>query len=137
MNTVILMGRLTKDPEIRQGSTVKVASYTLAVDPRRRPENRELSASFIPVKAFDKGADFAQEWLHKGTKVIVKGRLQTGSYTKQDGTKAYTWDVIAEDQEFAESKSVAEQNAVQNPGKPADNFLDIADAVDDPGLPFV
>ena len=137
MNSVYLMGRLTKDPEIRQGTTTKVASYTLAVKGRRRAENTELDTSFIPVKAFDKGADFAQNWLHKGTKIVLRGRLQTGKYTNKDGQTVYTWDVIAEDQEFAESKAESEQHAVQTGTKPGDDFMVVPDALDDSGLPFV
>ena len=137
MNNVILMGRLTKDPEIKETVQTKVASYTLAVDRRKRAENGQSEADFISIKAFGKSADFAQNYLHKGTKLVVRGRIQTGKYTKQDGTTVYTTDVIVDDQEFAESKAAAEQNAVQTGTKPADNFLDMTDAVDDPGLPFV
>ncbi len=137
MNNVILMGRLTRDPEIKETTTTKVASYTLAVDRTKKAENGEKVADFISIKAFDKKADFAQNYLHKGTKLVVRGRIQTGKYTNKDGITVYTTDVVVDDQEFAESKSSAEQSAVQTGKKPEDNFLDIADAVDDPGLPFV
>lgn len=134
MNQVILMGRLTADPKINEGTT-KVASYTLAVDRRKRAENGQNEADFISCKAFTKSADFAQNWLHKGTKIIVRGRLQTGKYTKQDGTTVYTTDVIVDDQEFAESKAQSEQAAVES-GKPSAEFMVIPDALDDTGLPF-
>lgn len=97
MNNVVLMGRLTKDPEIRQGETM-VARYTLAVD-RRKGE-----ADFISCVAFGKGAEFAEKYLHKGTKISVLGRLQTGSYTDKEGRKIYTTDVVVNEQEFCESK---------------------------------
>lgn len=134
MNSIILMGRLTADPKINEGS-VKVASYTLAVDRRKRPENGEQTADFITCKAFGKSADFAQNWLHKGTKLVVRGRIQTGKYMNKDGVTVYTTDVIVDDQEFAESKAEAEKKSVET-GKPTDDFLKI-DPVDDPGLPFV
>lgn len=137
MNNVVLMGRLTADPKINEGS-VKVASYTLAVDRTKKAENGEKVSDFISIKAFDKKADFAQNYLHKGTKLIVRGRIETGSYTKQDGTKVYTTEVIADEQEFAESKAASEANAVETGNKPAqDEFVPIPDDVDDSGLPFV
>ena len=137
MNSVILMGRLTREPEIKETTTTKLASYTLAVERRKRAENGENEADFISCKAFGKTADFAQNWLHKGTKLVVRGRIQTGKYTKQDGTTVYTTDVIVDDQEFAESRAANEQATVQT-GKPADNeFMIVPDALDDSGLPFV
>ena len=137
MNSVVLSGRLTKEPKISGEGDKKVAFYTLAVERKKKAENGEEKADFISIKAFGKTADFVQNWLHKGTKMIIRGHIQTGSYTNKDGVTVYTTDVVVDDQEFAESKSVAEQNAVQTGTKPADNFLDIQDAVDDPGLPFV
>ena len=134
MNQVILMGRLTRDPDIKETTTTKIASYTLAVERRKRPENGEDNADFISCKGFSKSADFAQNWLHKGTKIIVRGRLQTGKYTKQDGTTVYTTDVVVEDQEFCESKAVAEQRSVET-GKPTELFI-VPDTLDDDGLPF-
>ena len=107
MNRVVLMGRLTRDPEARQSQAaepVTIARYTLAVDRRRRKEE-EQSADFISCVAFGKAGEFAEKYLHKGTKICVSGRIQTGSYTRQDGTKAYTTDVVIEEQEFAESKA--------------------------------
>ena len=115
MNKVILMGRLTKDPDIRKAGETQVAKYSLAVDRRFKKDE----ADFISCTAFGKGAEFAEKWLHKGTKVVVTGRIQTGSYEK-DGRKVYTTDVIVEDQEFAESKKT-------------DDFVDVSE---DEGLPF-
>lgn len=106
MNKVILMGRLTRDPEVRysQGEqATAVARYTLAVD--RRGRNQENSADFIQCVAFGKAAEFAERYLHKGTKIVLTGRIQTGSYTNKDGQRVYTTDIVVEDQEFAESKT--------------------------------
>ena len=106
MNKVILMGRLTRDPEVRytQGEqAMAVARYTLAVD--RRGKNQENSADFIQCVAFGKAGEFAERYLHKGTKIVMTGRIQTGSYTNKEGQRVYTTDVVAEDQEFAESKT--------------------------------
>lgn len=100
-NKVLLMGRLTKDPEIRTGNT-QVARYTLAVD--RRFSNSEEKTDFINIVAFGKSAEFAEKYLKKGMKILVTGRIQTGSYTDKDGKKVYTTDIVAEDQEFCESK---------------------------------
>ena len=106
MNKVILMGRLTRDPEVRysQGdNAMAIARYTLAVDRRfNRNNNDENSADFIGCVAFGKSAEFAERYLHKGTKIVATGRIQTGSYVNKDGVKVYTTDVVVEDQEFAE-----------------------------------
>ena len=93
MNKVILMGRLTRDPEVRYSQATAVARYTLAVD--RRGRNQENSADFIQCVAFGKAAEFAERYLHKGTKIVLTGRIQTGSYTNRDGQKVYTTDVVA------------------------------------------
>lgn len=119
MNKVILMGRLTRDPEVRQAGETQVSRYTLAVDRRFKKDE----ADFIRCVAFGKGAEFAEKYLHQGTKVVVSGRIQTGSYDDKDGKKVYTTDVIVEDQEFAESKKAAVN----------DDFIDVKD---DEGLPF-
>lgn len=106
MNKVILLGRLTRDPDIRytQGAEpMEIARYTLAVDRRMKREG-EAAADFISCVTFGKTAEVAEKYLHKGTKIIIAGRLQTGSYTDRDGRKVYTTEVIVEDQEFAESK---------------------------------
>lgn len=113
MNIVTLMGRLARDPEVRYTQGEKpmcVANYTLAVDRPRKKEG-EQAADFISCVAFGRSAEFAEKYLHKGLKVVVTGRIQTGSYTNRDGQKVYTTDVVVEDQEFAESKSASDINA--------------------------
>ena len=112
MNKVILMGRLTRDPDIRytQGdNSMCIARYTLAVDRRfnRSAGNDGSNADFIPCVAFGKSAEFVEKYLKKGTKMAVTGRIQTGSYTNKDGVKVYTTEVVVEDQEFAESKNAS------------------------------
>ena len=145
MNKVILMGRLTRDPEVRysQGEqATAVARYTLAVD--RRGRNQENSADFIACVAFGKAAEFAERYLRKGTKIVLTGRIQTGSYTNKDGQKVYTTDVIVEDQEFAESKAASDNYRGGNfggqaaPSAPtaggsgsADGFMNIPDGIDE------
>lgn len=116
MNKVLLLGRLTKDPDIRQSQgaePVTIARYTLAVDRRARKQDGQ-QADFISCVAFGKAGEFAEKYLHKGTKICVSGRIQTGSYTRQDGTKAYTTDVVIEEQEFAESKADAGRSAMDD-----------------------
>lgn len=110
MNKVILMGRLARDVDARytQGENAMcIARYTLAVDRRTGKKDAEQTADFISIVAFGKAGEFAEKYLHKGTKVVVTGRIQTGSYTNKDGQKVYTTDVVAEDQEFCESKNAA------------------------------
>ena len=156
MNKVILMGRLTRDPDIRytQGeNSMAIARYTIAVDRRvRRAEggNNEQSADFIGCVAFGRSAEFAEKYLHQGTKICVEGRIQTGSYTNKDGQKVYTTDVVVENQEFAESKNAAASNGgsynagrnyggsgASNEGSSiGDGFMNIPDGVEDEGLPF-
>jgi len=165
MNKVILMGRLTREPEVRysQGERqMAIARYTLAVDRRGRSNNNgEATADFIQCVAFDRAAEFAEKYLHQGTKMLVTGRIQTGSYTNRDGQKVYTTDVIVEDQEFAESKASSDNNGGYNnnynggysnnsgwrgssasAARPvpseavAPGFMNIPDGVDDEGLPF-
>ena len=147
MNKVILMGRLTRDPEVRYSAgenSTAVARYTLAVDRRfRRNNDGEQTADFIGCVAFGRSAEFAEKYFRQGLKVIVTGRIQTGSYTNKDGQRVYTTDVVVEDQEFAESKaSVASSEAAytpsrSNPAAPAgDGFMNIPDGVEDEGLPF-
>ena len=136
MNKAILMGRLTKDPEIRKGKTSKgeemlVARYTLAIDRR----GKDAGADFISCVVFGKGAEFAEKYLKKGIKIAVTGRIQTGDYTNKDGQKVYTTDVIIEEQEFAESKA-ASGTAQTNPqSAPDDEFVPIPDNLED-ALPF-
>ena len=161
MNKVILMGRLTRDPDIRYSAGENAnafARYTLAVDrrfTRRDGQDSQQTADFISCVAFGRSAEFAEKYLHQGTKVVVTGRIQTGSYTNRDGQKVYTTDVVVEDQEFAESKSVSDSNrqmsapapayreAAPAPAAPApsqasapgDGFMNIPDGIDEE-LPF-
>ena len=114
MNKVILMGRLTREPDIRytQGNnSIAVARYTLAVDRRYKKDGEEQQADFINCIAFGKSAEFAEKYYHKGIKIIIEGRIQTGSYTNKDGQKVYTTDIVVDYQEFAESKSASEANS--------------------------
>ena len=142
MNKVILMGRLTRDPEVRyaQGNGTAVARYTLAVD-RRFKRDGEASADFIGCVVFGKAAEFAEKYLRQGMKIAISGRIQTGSYTNRDGAKVYKTEVVVEDQEFAESKS-SRDGAAYYPPKPtpssapagsADGFMDVSA---DEELPF-
>lgn len=145
MNKVILMGRLTRDPEVRysQGdNAMAVARYTLAVDRRFNRNNDDQTADFISCVAFGRSGEFAEKYLHKGTKIAITGRIQTGSYTNKDGVKVYTTDVVVEDQEFAESKNSAGSgdSGFAPAGRPApaaagDGFMNIPDGIDEE-LPF-
>ena len=145
MNKVILMGRLTRDPEVRysQGdNAMAVARYTLAVDRRSNRNNDDQTADFISCVAFGRSGEFAEKYLHKGTKIAITGRIQTGSYTNKDGVKVYTTDVVVEDQEFAESKNSAGSgdSGFAPAGRPApaaagDGFMNIPDGIDEE-LPF-
>ena len=147
MNKVILMGRLTRDPDVRysQGdSPMAIARYTLAVDRRFRRDNDQQTADFISCVAFGRNGEFAEKYLHQVTKIVAEGRIQTGSYTNKDGNKVYTTEVVVENQEFAESKASASNNeggfqpqAQSAPTAPAgDGFMNIPDGVEDVGLPF-
>lgn len=138
MNKAILMGRLTRDPDIRYGGANNscVARYSLAVV-RRFKQDGQPDADFINCVAFGKNGEFAEKYLQKGTKIVVCGRIQTGSYTNRDGQKVYTTDVVVEEQEFAENKaSGANQNAQQaiNPAS-ADGFMQIPDSIEEE-MPF-
>ncbi len=150
MNKVELIGRLTRDPEVKytQGQEpMAVARYTLAVD-RRRGRQQEQTADFISCVAFGKGGEFAEKYLHKGIKIAVTGRIQTGSYTKQDGTKVYTTDVVVEEHEFCESKSANDvaqtqsfintavgSSSTRSETRAIDGFMSIPDGIDEE-LPF-
>ena len=143
MNRVILMGRLTRDPEVRytQGErSMAVARYTLAVDRRgrRNQDGNEQTADFINIVAFDRAGEFAEKYFRQGMRVLVSGRIQTGSYTNKEGQRVYTTDIIADDQEFADSKN-ASAGGKQAPemGKLiGDGFMSIPDGVEDESLPF-
>ena len=147
MNKVILMGRLTRDPEVRVTAGEKpmtYARYTLAVDRRNRGENGEQTADFISCVAFNRTAEFAEKHLHQGIKIVVSGRIQTGSYTNKDGQKVYTTDVVVEEQEFAESKNAGANNGSLSSGDrlapdaaaSPDGFMNLPTGVEDEGLPF-
>lgn len=156
MNKVILMGRLTRDPDIRSanGETVTtVARFTLAVDRRFGRKEGEQNADFIGCVAFGRTAEFAERYLRQGIKVAVTGRIQTGSYTNRDGQKVYTTDVVLDDIEFAESKAASDANRsnmgmgggyqptpapapMPSPmGAAGDGFMNIPDGIDEE-LPF-
>ena len=152
MNKVILMGRLTRDPEVRYSSgdnSMAIARYTLAVDRRfRRNNDGEATADFIGCVAFGRSAEFAEKYFRQGLKVVVTGRIQTGSYVNRDGQKVYTTDVVVEDQEFAESKAASMSHgdggygaSAPAPSKPApsaasgDGFMNRPDGIDEE-LPF-
>lgn len=151
MNKVILMGRLTRDPEVRYSAgdnSMAIARYTLAVDRRFGRRDGEATADFIGCVAFGRSAEFAEKYFRQGLKVVVTGRIQTGSYTNRDGQKVYTTDVVVEDQEFAESKAASAEHGVMpaapgpRPSAPApsqasagDGFMNIPDGIDEE-LPF-
>ena len=152
MNKVILMGRLTRDPEVRysQGEqATAIARYTVAVDRRFRRDSDSQSADFIGCVAFGRQAEFAEKYLRKGIKIALTGRIQTGSYTNRDGQKVYTTEVVVEEQEFAESKASSDSYAASHPQQSApsapsmpnpvsasaDGFMNIPDGIDEE-LPF-
>ena len=149
MNKVILMGRLTRDPEVRysQGeNALAIARYTLAVDRRAARREGEATADFINCVAFGRSAEFAERYLRQGTKIVVSGRIQTGSYTNRDGQKVYTTEVVVEEHEFAESKGSSDMNRGNNSFQAAapapapafdagDGFMNIPDGIDEE-LPF-
>ena len=147
MNKVILMGRLTRDPEVRysQGERpIAVARYTLAVN-RTFKRAGEPDADFINCVTFGRSAEFAEKYFRQGIQIVVSGRIQTGSYTNRDGVKVYTTDIVVEDQEFAESKAASDQSASAYNSRPAaasapsapvgDGFMNIPDGLDEE-LPF-
>jgi len=147
MNKVILMGRLTRDPEVRysQGETpLAVARYSLAVDRRVSRNNTngdEQTADFINCVAFGRTGEFAEKYFHKGTKIAITGRIQTGSYTNKEGARVYTTEVVVEEQEFAESKNASSQNGgyvAEQPAQSAgaiDGFMNVPEGLNDE-LPF-
>ena len=152
MNKVILMGRLTRDPEVRysQGENARaVARYTLAVNRRIQKDGDQQTADFINCLAFGRTAEFAEKYYRQGTKVVISGRIQTGSYTNRDGVKVYTTEVVVEEQEFAESKSNQQQSGKNNETTPdldvsqappnltgdSDGFMNIPEGIDEE-LPF-
>ena len=150
MNKVILMGRLTRDPDVKYtagDNPMAIARYTLAVDRRFKREN-EATADFISCVAFGKAAEFSEKYFRQGIRIVVSGRIQTGSYTNRDGNKVYTTDVVVEEQEFAENKNNAagnnnvqdntaagQQSGNQGVSVDADGFMNIPDGIDEE-LPF-
>lgn len=141
MNKVLLMGRLTRDPDIRSTAgeqPLTVARYTLAVD-RKFKQGEERKADFISCVCFGKSAEFAEKYLRKGVKLAISGRIQTGSYQNKDGQTVYTTDVIVEEQEFAESKSAqAQEQAGPVTGSCGSDsgFVSIPDGISEDELPF-
>ncbi len=148
MNKVILMGRLTRDPEVRysQGdNATAIARFTLAVDRRIKRDN-EASVDYINCVSFGRSAEFAEKYFHKSTKIVIAGRIQTGSYTNKDGQKVYTTDIVIEEQDFAESKAASQQNNSGNAQNASNNQQaqqpklqtspDGFMSADDEGLPF-
>ena len=139
MNKVVLMGRLTRDPEVRysQGeNALAIARYTLAVD-RRFKRDGEQTADFISCVAFGKQGEFAEKYLKQGMKVAITGRIQTGSYTNRDGNKVYTTDVVVEEHEFCESKMSSSGQGRPAPADAnAEGFMNIPDNISTNDLPF-
>lgn len=137
MNKVILIGRLTRDPEVRysQGDNpTAVARYSLAVDRRFKREG-EPDADFINCVAFGKQGEFAEKYLTKGVKIAVTGRIQTGSYTNKDGQKVYTTDIVVEEHEFCESKGSSGSGSAPAPQTDENGFMNIPDGLEEE-LPF-
>lgn len=138
MNKIILMGRLTRDPEVRYSQGEKpmaIARYTLAVE-RKFKRDSEPNADFINCIAFGKNGEFAEKYLHKGIKIAIEGRIQTGSYTNKDGQKVYTTDIVVESHEFCESKNASQGERPQPmPQTGSDGFMSIPDGIDEE-LPF-
>lgn len=140
MNKVVLMGRLTRDPEVRysQGeSAMAVARYSIAVD---RPTSRnaggdQATADFINCVAFGRNGEFAEKYLHKGTKILIEGRIQTGSYTNKDGNKVYTTDIVVERHEFVESRNSEGGSFTSPMPTPENGFINVPDGIDD-DIPF-
>ena len=140
MNKVILMGRLTRDTEVRYSAgenSLAIARYTLAVD-RRFKRDGEATADFISCVVFGKQAEFAEKYFRQGIRIVVSGRIQTGSYTNRDGVKVYTTEVVVEEQEFAESKAVSDSHVNRSASQPAapdmadssaEGFMNIPDEI--------
>lgn len=137
MNKALLMGRLTRDAEIKRSGETTIAKFTVAVDRRFKRQNEEQTADFIGCTAFGKTAEFLERFGHKGTKFVIEGRIQTGSYTDQEGARRHTFDVIAEQVEFAESKNAGGGAPIASPehAVDADGFVDIPDNIDEE-VPF-
>ena len=130
MNSILLTGRLTRDPECRNGNGTSVCRYTLAVD-RRFKRDGQPDADFFNCTAFGKSAEFAEKYFRQGMRVNVRGSMQSDNYTKQDGTKVYGWQVIVDEQEFGESKRESTQAPAAEPG-----YVEVPDGVEE-DLPFI
>ena len=145
MNKVILMGRLTRDPEVRysQGdSQMAIARFSLAVDRRYKKQGDETTADFFNCTAFGKQGEFVEKYLKKGTKIVVTGRIQNDNYTNKEGQKVYSVQIMVEEIEFAESKASSQSNSGNEGSTPpqmgepdADGFMNIPDGIDN-SLPF-
>ena len=138
MNKVILMGRLTRDPETRysQGNnSMAIASFSLAVDRKYKKQGDEVTADFFNCTAFGKQAEFVEKYLKQGTKILVTGRIQNDNYTNKDGQKVYSVQIIVEEMEFAESKASAGQREQEDNNMPGDGFMNIPDGIS-AELPF-
>lgn len=137
MNKIILMGRLTRDPELRQGATA-VCRYTLAVDRKIKREG-EPEADFFNCTSFGKSAEFADKYFRQGTKVLISGRMQSDNYTNKEGQKVYGWQLIVEEQEFAESKNAASGGSAKAEAPleaPSGAFVDVGNGIEE-DLPFI
>lgn len=138
MNHWTGMGRLTRDPDIRysQGDNpTAIARYTLAVDRRGKKVEGQPSADFISCVAFGRNGEFAEKYLHQGTKIAVRGRIQTGSYTNKDGQKVFTTEVVVDEQEFAESKGQVQENTQPEPTDSPEGFMSVPEGIEN-DLPF-
>ena len=138
MNKVILMGRLTRDPQIthtqdKEGKDFTIARFNLAVDKRGKKVEGQPEADFPSCVAFGRNGEFAEKYLKQGTKIALSGRLQTGSYTDKDGKKVYTTEVVVDEQEFAESKGTSQPS--EEPAKANDGYMEIPEGIIN-DLPF-
>ena len=136
MNKAILMGRLTRDPEVRYSqsdSSMAIARFSLAVDRRFKKQGDEVTADFFNCTAFGKQGEFVEKYLKKGTKIVVTGRIQNDNYTNKEGQKVYSVQIMVEEIEFAESKAAGQSQ--QNDSMPGDGFMNIPDGIGNE-LPF-
>lgn len=148
MNKVIIMGRLTRDPEVRYtegDNSIAIARYTLAIDRRKTQQNQDPGADFPSCVAFGKNGEFAEKYLRKGSKILIEGRIQTGSYEDKNGNKVYTTEIVVEHQEFAESKGSSDRDArdqasleaagIEQPSTDGNGFMNIPEGIEEE-LPF-
>ena len=134
MNKIILMGRLTRDPEVRYINDNTIGRYSLAVDRRFKREGQP-DADFFNCTVFGKGAEFTEKYLKQGTKIVISGRIEQDNYTDKDGNKVYSWQVIVDEQEFAESKKAQEESGSAAPKKES-KYVDVSDGITE-DLPFL